>query len=124
MSCLGHGVLLVFGAPLPLYQLAGQEHGRTIPLTDLSLQEAVYFCPCSYSARPSSTLARGVVSELRKVSAVECKNDLPLRASCPRPSVSFAAPKSGALPETADGGLRDVFAGRWKWVRLLAYFLP
>ena len=33
-SCLGHGVLLVFGAPCQLLSLAGQEHGRTIPLAD------------------------------------------------------------------------------------------
>jgi hypothetical protein len=29
-------VLLVFGAPRQLRLLAGQEHGRTIPLTDLN----------------------------------------------------------------------------------------
>jgi len=29
-------VLLVFGAPCQLRLLAGQEHGRTIPLPDLS----------------------------------------------------------------------------------------
>jgi class 3 adenylate cyclase len=34
-SCLRHGVLLVFGAPCQLRLLAGQEHGRTIPLADL-----------------------------------------------------------------------------------------
>jgi len=32
---LRHGVLLVFGAPCQLQSLAGQEHGRTIPLADL-----------------------------------------------------------------------------------------
>jgi hypothetical protein len=32
----GHGVLLVFGAPCQLRLLAGQEHGRTIPLADRS----------------------------------------------------------------------------------------
>ena len=31
---LRHGVLLVFGAPGQLKTLAGQEHGRTIPLPD------------------------------------------------------------------------------------------
>ena len=35
MSCLGHGVLLVFGAPCQLQLLAGQEHGQTIPLADV-----------------------------------------------------------------------------------------
>jgi hypothetical protein len=32
---LRHGVLLVFGTPCQLQSLAGQEHGRTIPLTDI-----------------------------------------------------------------------------------------
>src|SRR5262249_32593817 len=31
----GHGVLLGFGAPSQLRLLAGQEHGRTIPLADM-----------------------------------------------------------------------------------------
>jgi hypothetical protein len=35
IGCLRHGVLLVFGAPRQLRLLAGQEHGRTIPLTDI-----------------------------------------------------------------------------------------
>src|SRR6266404_7351554 len=36
VQCLGHGVLLVL-TPLPsILLLAGQEHGRTIPLTDVS----------------------------------------------------------------------------------------
>jgi hypothetical protein len=29
-------VLLVFGAPCQLQSLAGQEHGRTIPLADVN----------------------------------------------------------------------------------------
>src|SRR5262249_2238470 len=33
---LGHGVLLGFGAPFQLRLLAGQEHGRTIPLADIA----------------------------------------------------------------------------------------
>jgi hypothetical protein len=33
---VGHGVLLVFGAPCQLRLLAGPEHGRTIPLPDMS----------------------------------------------------------------------------------------
>jgi hypothetical protein len=32
---LRHGVLLVFGAPCQLRSLAGQEHGRTIPLAEI-----------------------------------------------------------------------------------------
>src|SRR5436190_8851888 len=36
VEVLGHGVLLVFGAPLPDSSLAGQEHGRTILLADIS----------------------------------------------------------------------------------------
>jgi hypothetical protein len=33
---LRHGVLLVFGAPCQPLALTGQEHGRTIPLADLT----------------------------------------------------------------------------------------
>src|ERR1700730_16001104 len=35
IGCLRHGVLLVFGAPCQLRLLAGQEHGRTIPLPEV-----------------------------------------------------------------------------------------
>jgi hypothetical protein len=31
-----HGVLLVFGAPRKHHLLVGREHGRTIPLPDIS----------------------------------------------------------------------------------------
>jgi hypothetical protein len=34
---LRHGVLLGFGAPCQLALPAGQEHGRTIPLTDAAI---------------------------------------------------------------------------------------
>src|SRR5262249_34264605 len=33
---VGHGMLLVFGAPCQLPLLAGPEHGRTIPLADIA----------------------------------------------------------------------------------------
>src|SRR5882724_12903406 len=36
VDLLRHDVLLVFGAPCQLQSLAGQEHGRTIPLADLT----------------------------------------------------------------------------------------
>jgi hypothetical protein len=36
LELLGHGVLLVCGAPCQLRLPAGQEHGRTIPLTDFA----------------------------------------------------------------------------------------
>jgi hypothetical protein len=35
IGCLRHGVLLVFGTPCQLRLLAGQEHGRTIPLAEI-----------------------------------------------------------------------------------------
>src|SRR5262245_13772083 len=58
---LGHGVLLGFGAPCQLRSLAGQEHGRTIPLADLqrpsrdarTVLPAVGFMPRLGSARPA-----------------------------------------------------------------------
>ena len=37
IGCLRHGVLLVFGAPCQLRLLVGPEHGRTIPLPDISM---------------------------------------------------------------------------------------
>ena len=43
---LRHGVLLVFGAPCQLQSLAGQEHGRTIPLAEVGPEEwCVWSCP-------------------------------------------------------------------------------
>jgi hypothetical protein len=39
IELLRHGVLLVFGAPGQLKTLAGQEHGRTIPLADIGRSE-------------------------------------------------------------------------------------
>jgi hypothetical protein len=38
-------VLLVFGAPCQLRLLAGQEHGRTIPLTDIRPGDPQMSCP-------------------------------------------------------------------------------
>src|ERR1700736_235942 len=35
IGCPRHGALLVFGAPRQLSLLAGQEHGRTIPLAEV-----------------------------------------------------------------------------------------
>jgi hypothetical protein len=40
-------VLLVFGAPCQLRLLAGQEHGRTIPVTDVGPESAVPGLPCT-----------------------------------------------------------------------------
>jgi hypothetical protein len=47
VDLLGHDVLLVFGAPCQLPSLAGQEHGRTIPLADLG--QALVGCRPSVS---------------------------------------------------------------------------
>jgi hypothetical protein len=38
VEVLGHGVLLVLWSPLPDSSLAGQEHGRTIPLAEVDAQ--------------------------------------------------------------------------------------
>jgi hypothetical protein len=43
IGCLRHGVLLVFGAPCQLRRLAGQEHGRTVPLADMGFIARVSF---------------------------------------------------------------------------------
>ena len=49
---LRHGVLLVFGAPCQLRSLAGREHGRTIPLTDIAIRSL---------RRPSFVIAASTV---------------------------------------------------------------
>ena len=45
VECLRHGVLLVFGTPCQLQSLAGQEHGRTIPLGDINTIEILSIFP-------------------------------------------------------------------------------
>ena len=46
---LGHGMLLRFGAPCQLLSLAGQEHGRTIPLADVLERGSVVWANGVYS---------------------------------------------------------------------------
>jgi hypothetical protein len=48
---LRHGVLLVFvfGAPGQLKTLAGQEHGRTIPLADIGPDKRLRWVVCYFS---------------------------------------------------------------------------
>jgi len=62
---LRHGVLLVFGACCQLRSLAGQEHGRTIPLTEVELPTrrlAVVVC-----AALRTEAARGLVCSATRV---------------------------------------------------------
>src|SRR6266536_1156526 len=47
---LRHGVLLVLSAPSELLVLAGPEHGRTIPLTDLILTPNPVVTACCASS--------------------------------------------------------------------------
>jgi len=67
LDVLRHGVLLVFGAPCQLRLLAGQEHGRTIPLADLgNPRRHQHDTPAerrrAHNSRSSSTLtAAGVI---------------------------------------------------------------
>src|SRR5882672_11440033 len=49
IGCLRHGELLVFGAPCQLRWLAGQEHGRTIPLTDTGADRSQTFLAALHS---------------------------------------------------------------------------
>jgi len=44
LEFLGHGVLLVFGAPSQHSMPVGREHGRTIPLTDIGPSPAATLC--------------------------------------------------------------------------------
>src|SRR6266436_3121547 len=45
---LRHGVLLVLSAPCQLLILAGPEHGRTIPLTDIGPARTVGIRRCQF----------------------------------------------------------------------------
>src|SRR5438132_11632385 len=47
IECLRHGVLLVFGAPCQLRLLAGQEHGRTIPLAEVGWPDFLKYAPAT-----------------------------------------------------------------------------
>src|ERR1700730_5774596 len=61
IGCLRHGVLLVFGAPCQLRLLAGQEHDRTIPLTDVCAEllansdSGNFFCGTIFVSTVSET---------------------------------------------------------------------
>ena len=52
LCCRWHGVLLVWAPLASLRLLAGQEHGRTIPLSDLASH---FDCPC-WNDRPCANL--------------------------------------------------------------------
>src|SRR5665811_2355433 len=76
-----HGVLLVFGAPGQLKTLAGQEHGRTIPLTDitrapLALTESHRDNVCS-AIGPRETRSRVAVAErlFRRILGTQISQD-------------------------------------------------
>jgi hypothetical protein len=58
---LRHGVLLVFGAPCQLRLLAGQEHGRTIPLADIASRSAT---ACLSSATIPTWWAWGLIQSV------------------------------------------------------------
>ena len=62
---LGHGVLLVFGAPCQLRLLAGQEHGRTIPLADIASRSAT---ACLSSATIPTWWAWGLIQSVVLIS--------------------------------------------------------
>jgi hypothetical protein len=51
-------VLLVFGAPCQVRLLAGQEHGRTIPLTDIALDQLL--CPVGATSGRAHNLVASI----------------------------------------------------------------
>ena len=54
VGVLGHGVLLVFGAPCQISSLAGREHGRTIPFIESTEHKRAY----SMKVRARLTICR------------------------------------------------------------------
>src|SRR6202035_3704963 len=72
IGCPRHGVLLVFGAPCQLRLLAGQEHGRTIPLSDIPLVPPATFetSPGIRYADDFAVIGRGTVKDQKHGPAI------------------------------------------------------
>jgi hypothetical protein len=66
---LRHGVLLVLVAPCQHYSLAGQEHGRTIPLSDIAKMSAPQHNPFSPSHSITSSARSKNASGIMRPSA-------------------------------------------------------
>jgi hypothetical protein len=79
---LGHGVLLGFGAPSQLRLLAGQEHGRAIPLPDLTCMIAIkkreecdLFCtPLAWATRTTIVITSAWIAMLTTLTPPPTKN--------------------------------------------------
>src|SRR6516165_2728237 len=67
VEALRHGVLLCLWSPLPDSSLAGQEHGRTIPLADIVLGTRFRIFGTSLHLTPRQTVTRVVVTNLIQI---------------------------------------------------------
>jgi hypothetical protein len=97
IGCLRHGVLLVFGAPCQLRLLAGQEHGRTIPLSDNKRRR---------NCLVKKYLAMPVVGQ----SVHTCHAQIARRANLPQAARLSIPPNQRqipAVPPRSRGALRD-----------------
>jgi hypothetical protein len=89
---LRHGVLLVFGAPLPASMLTGKEHGWTIPLADLA---GAALRPARRASAPRRRRSKRVVERVRLRSRTRAAGSLLIaqaaRRACERCRVLLSA---------------------------------
>src|SRR5580698_512768 len=84
---LGHGVLLVFGAPSQHSMLVGREHGRTIPLTDsVDYRTAAFLARPLGRSSPASSFLCSSVRILRRRGAANSMKLRNLRGTRPCPA--------------------------------------
>src|ERR1017187_10193788 len=96
IELLRHGVLLVFGAPGQLKPLAGQEHGRTIPLADISIRGP----QCSEGRVQSMILVPSAFARAA-LSLICCNRS----GECPFQCVTSAITRSGSRERYESVGL-------------------
>ena len=86
IGCLRHGVLLVFAAPCQLRLLTGREHGRTIPLADISPSVPGHTHASEMSSKRQSILVHDIA---RLSPADRAKNFKGIAAHGSRHKVSY-----------------------------------
>jgi hypothetical protein len=112
VELLRHGVLLIFGAPCQLRLLAGLEHGRTIPLADMSRVEIPQ---CSGCCRTKMAYQPRTVGD--KVMILPTCDDIPTdRALSPRSIIedSIGKPQRELWRVGDDGKHEQQDKKKWK----------
>src|SRR5450432_586053 len=98
IGCLRHGLLLVFGAPCQLRLLAGQEHGRTIPLADNIASRRVFFSIASVTLNNAASDTSPC--RARRASNLKSTTARRRRVRCADPDPDPPSPASSRPPRT------------------------